>query len=233
MDTLVHSYETKISTAKVAKDPAAVTALSAEKKARTREWSAANNPAIAALIPDIDEIADNNPGMAAWVIKSVLTEKNRDVETGTVATIFAQNDADKALAAKLSNIGNRTHAYFYYSFYADASEIDTLPGSPMPALAAAVVRRASALDALGTLVPAYYRRSLGLGLVTNHYNSWFNALYRATWKTDRPAALTLLQNEQNGIASLDSKLKNKITEKRVEELRLLAARAAEIIAQGK
>ncbi|AHF90212.1 hypothetical protein OPIT5_08355 [Opitutaceae bacterium TAV5] len=222
-------WNTKIAAAKAVKDSAAVVTLTAQRKAAIAEYNALHAEAVAALINDsIDEIVLDNPGAATWLIKRHLSDKN--TVDGVVARVFADDAGDRALAAKLLTISNGSQAYFYHQYYASADELRALAGSPSSGIASAVGKRARDLGLLDEIVPDYYKRCLGLGLVHKGYDAWFNKRVRATWATDRAAALKLLEEEQAGIGTVSNQ--TPATKARIDQLRELSARFAEIIARG-
>ncbi|RRJ98263.1 hypothetical protein Ga0100231_004925 [Opitutaceae bacterium TAV4] len=229
-DAVAKSYDAQIAAAKVAQNKEAVATLAAQRKAAILAHNLAHKAEVAALITEhIDEIASNNPGAATSLIKRHLTIKNTGAD-GVVAAVFAQDDSDRALAAKLLEISNGSQSYYYYQYYATAEELRALPGSNSANIASAVARRAKQLGITSEIFPAYYEKSIGLGLVTKGYDTWFNQLVRTTWRTNRAAALKLLEEEQAGIGTLINKGTD--AQKRIDNLRELAARFDEIIKRG-
>lgn len=227
-EALAKTWDAKIAAAKAVKDTAAVATIAAERKSAIAAYNDAHKAEVAALIGSIDEIALNNPGTAAQLIKQHLAVKNA-VDGVTPAT-FDQNEADRALAARLLDLSTGSQAYFYFQYYASADELRSRPGTSSVQLVQAIGKRARALDIYAEVIPALYQKSLGMGLVNKGYDTWFNQKVRALWKTDRAAALKLLEEEQAGIGTLS--YQTTASKARLEQLRELSARFAEIIARS-
>ncbi|EIP99446.1 hypothetical protein OpiT1DRAFT_03963 [Opitutaceae bacterium TAV1] len=225
---LASGYSTQIAAAKAIKDAAAVSTLTAANKAAALALRAEQAPVVAELIGSIDEIGENNPATAAWLIQRHLSERN--FVDGATPPVYVQDSDDIALAAKLKTLGTGSARWYYYQWYGTADELAAFPGTNSAGIVAAIAKRAKQLGITDTVIPALYQRSLGLGLVSNGYNAWFNKRVRSVWATDRAAALKLLEEEQAGIGTLTSQ--TPATKARLEQLRELSARFAEIIARG-
>ncbi|EIP99330.1 hypothetical protein OpiT1DRAFT_03844 [Opitutaceae bacterium TAV1] len=225
---LASGYSTQIAAAKAIKDASAVSTLTAANKAAALALRAEQAPVVTELLNSIDEIGENNPATAAWLIQRHLSEKN--FVDGVTPPVYVQDADDIALAARLKTLGTGSSRWYYYQWYGTAEELAAFPGTNSAGVVAAVGKRAKQLGITDTVIPALYQKSLGLGLVANGYNAWFNAKVRTTWKTDRPAALKLLEEEQAGIGTLTNQ--TPATKARLEQLRELSARFAEIIARG-
>ncbi|WP_043585378.1 hypothetical protein [Geminisphaera colitermitum] len=231
-DAVAKSYDAQIAAAKVAQNKEAVATLTAQRKAAILAHNLEHKAEVAALIADhINEISENNPGVASTLIKRHLTLKNTDAD-GVVASVFAQDADDRALAARLLTLGTGKQAYFYYQYYATAAELADLPGTDSPGVASAVARRAKALGITEQIFPAFYQRSIGKGLVSAGYDRFFNNLVRATWNTNRAAALKLVQDEEAAIATLPADLRTAAAKKRKDDVREIGAHLAEKIKQS-
>lgn len=196
------------------------TASHAERITKVNEWSATHAADVAALIPDIDEIAENNPAIAAWVIRQHLVTKN--TVDGVEAKVFDQ--ADRSLAAKLLSLSG---ADFYYARYATAEELAAADGTSSYVLYVAVIRRSKSLGNYADVYPSYSAKCLGKGQVSAAYITWFNSHVKAVARTDKAAALKLLENEQTAV-SLRNDQGSKNVVDRIEVLRKQIALLKEI-----
>ncbi|RRJ96857.1 hypothetical protein Ga0100231_024120 [Opitutaceae bacterium TAV4] len=220
---ITKDWDGKLALAKIAKDTAAVKALSLQRKASLAEHNAATADVVAALINDhIDEISANNAGAAATLIKRHLLNKN--TVDGVAATVFDQNDADKALAARLLTLSKGSQSYFYYGKYATEAEIRDLPGTGSSAIVSAVATRIRDLGLGNDVLIGLYEKSARQGLVTKGYNAWFDKKINAMYFTNRAGALKLAEDEHSGIitAYADKPTPQSVTD-RGEALRKIAA----------
>ncbi|WP_043588085.1 hypothetical protein [Geminisphaera colitermitum] len=214
----------KISLAKVAGDKDAIRTAQAEHKTAIANWRAANAATLESLIPDVDSIADSNPGVATWIIKAVLTARNTD-EAGVTAKVFAQNAADIDLARKLLTIAKGGQGYFYVQYYATAAELRALEAGNSGVYGAAL-RRARDLGITADFAPQWNALHLGTGLTANTYVSWFNSHVKQLARTNKDAALKVLGDEQTAVSLLPAQ--TTATNKRIEELRKQIALLKEV-----
>ncbi|WP_043588425.1 hypothetical protein [Geminisphaera colitermitum] len=214
----------KIKLATIAGDRAALATAKAEHVAAIKGWRVANTAALEALVPDVDSIAESNPSVATWIIKAVLTARNTD-EAGVTAKVFAQDDSDKALAAKLLTISKGGQGYFYVQNYASADELRVLEAGSS-GLYTAALRRARDLGIIAEFAPQWNARHLGTGLTANTYVAWFNQHVKQLARSDSDGALRVLSNEVNSVSLLPAQ--TKATADRIEILRKQIALLKEV-----
>ncbi|WP_043589080.1 hypothetical protein [Geminisphaera colitermitum] len=204
-DDIYADGQAKIRKARASDDRAAIRAAGLENKAAIQSWRAGNIAALDALVSDVEDIGEVNPGLATWLIKTVLGHRNTDAE-GNLAKVFDQNDADRLLASKLLVLSKGSQSYYYIQYYATANELAALEGSDSTAVFAAALKRANDLGIYADFLPAWNQKHLGKGQLSATYVRWFNQQVRNILapNTDaaRKEAIDYLLAEFNGVISL-------------------------------